>query len=427
MTKQVLPKFILKTFLLLTLSLNLAQATSDSQMEKSSRKALKDAFKNVSVEMRQSLISQAEIFRASPIEKSRRNSQDFSLQGWLKDQCGDAFVYQQEKDSFQWPEVSCQYTPDDGGFGGATAKVKCLLTDEKNPEKLNDVKVKYAEPGRKLSKTEIAPTFIAATVANLLGFYSNIYCPARVLCKGCPSANPWDNHRATAPKGTQDFLLNMALIELQPKVMNVRNPAPEKQYSQGLDFDELAQLSKDPLVRKKQAIEREAFLLWQHFLVDLDAFSFNQRIACAKGSLENGNLTCDKSVAYTHDYGHAFFDYMQLEKWKNQPMLISRGDGACIGGVIEETFLSERRRKNKAQWLGASFSEEARLLLLSKMEQIPESLWLEIFQLSRAKEMDNWFFRVNSSLFMEGVKSKIEQLQSARCLPLDSGQTLLGK
>ncbi len=388
---------------------------------------LKNAFKNLSVESRNEAISKAEVFKASPLDKVDLKTDFFSVSDWLQRECGPEFLFKRSKSTSLWPEVTCNYVPDDGGFGGATAKLKCQKAKPESSSEVEEIKVKYAEPGKRLSQVEIGPSFIAATAANLMGFYSNVYCPAQIICKNCPSENPWRNNRSAAPAGNLTATFPMALIEIQPKSMNIRNPGPDSHYAQGLNFDELQILSESPEVRRQQIIEREAFMIWHHFLVDLDAFHFNQRIACKKGEFIEGKAVCETSIVYTHDHGHAFFDYLQLEKWMRQPLLISSPDGTCRGGVTEETFFQERKKKYKNKWLGASISAEARDLFLGKFQKITEENWREIFELSRAVEVSSWLNKVNFEKFIEGVRAKVRQLKEAQCTSIDSGRTLFSE
>lgn len=399
---------------------NLAQANEEKD-------SLKKAFKNYPVADRNAAIAEAQIFKKSPLDKAIEENQTFSLTDWLTEKCGGEFKYSQSGNSITWPQVTCEYSPDDGSFGGYTSKFNCLF-DSPEKRKKEARKVKYAEPKRKLSKVEISPVLIAATTANLLGFYSNIYCPAVVTCKNCPSNNPWANDRSKATPGKESFQFPLAMIEKQPKVYNIKNVEDNSPQSQGLYFDELAMLSEKPELRRQQMIEREAFLLWQNFIVDLDAFHFNQRIACREGHMEGRKAICTESIAYTHDYGHAFYEYLSLSKWQDVPMLVSKSDGLCYGGVTSKTFEEGRDiGTNKDKWLGASFSDEARILFLSKIKKITPQLWAQIFELSRAKETSGFLHKVNFDLFIEGVNSKIRQLETARCASIDSRKTLLSQ
>lgn len=398
----------------------------NSQEMQSKKELLKQAFKNYSPEERKQAIQQAKTMRSSPLE-NQDQAGEIDLYKLLGEICGPAFEYLKDSKHSLWPEVSCNYTPDDGGLGGATSKFMCLFEDPQSKSGFKKLRVKYASPKGSYSRQEIVPAFMASFSAYLLGFYSEVFCPAKVVCKNCPSNDPWSNNRAAATPGKVSASFDRALVEIPVRAMTIRNPGPSAQYSQGLEFDELLFLSSDSQTRRQQIIEREAWLLWMNLLADLDAFQFNQKISCLDGKIVDDKALCRRSIVYTHDYGHAYFEKLQMKKWAQNPVLIQQADGSCLGGLSGQNFKEERNKEAKGILLSPIISEEARLSLFNRLSLLTDGQWRAIFELIQAQEVSTIFNKVHADTFVKTMKAKIAEIGTAKCMSVDEKKSVLSR
>lgn len=421
-----LTQFVPALLILLILSHFENAAASDEQ---------KTALKNSSPETRLELISRADVMEEK-IDRLHRESPELISQidmtEELKQICGTAFNYNNnpKKDYISWPTVNCKYKQDTlMSLSGATKKFNCDFNEitKKGKETLKKRKVKYATYF-KLGSSELVPTILASTIARMLGFYTEAYCPAKVKCENCPSADPWaDSNRASAPPSGETHEFDYAMVERPADLMTItpKSDQPANSYPHGVSWKELLSIKEtEGKTIKEKAIEREAWLLWVNFLVDTDAFHFNQRISCAKASGSGADVTCEKSVVYTHDYGHAFNYRFKFEKWKTRPPIIQNKDGTCRGGMTAEVMKEERGSKdNSHMHISPMISSEARDLLVGRLRIITDKQWRDIFRISNAEKL----FRVSADDWLSTIREKIETLGRVQCAPFDSRSSVLSQ
>lgn len=392
----------------------------------------KAALKNSSIESRLEAISRADVMNERIDRLYRETPEQISqidMTEELKQICGAGFNYNnnQRKENVGWPTVSCKYKQDNLSLSGATKKFNCDF-NEVSKKGLNIVKkrkVKYAGFFR-LGSSELVPTILASTIARMLGFYTEAYCPAKVKCENCPSSDPWaDNNRSSAPGSGETFEFNYAMVERPADLMTItpKSEQPANSYPHGVFWKELLSIKEtDGKTVKDKAIEREAWLLWVNFLADTDAFNFNQRISCAKASGSGPDVFCEKPVVYTHDYGHAFSYRFKFENWKTRLPMIQNKDGTCRGGLTAEVMKDERGSKDNAHLhISPQISSEARDLLVGRMRIITDKQWRDIFRISNAERL----FRVSTDDWLSTVREKIEIMGRAQCAPFDSRTSVI--
>lgn len=400
--------------------------------DKLSKKQLKHHFKNLSQEERDQAIRRAQVTRPD-YRPERVSSLDVVQE--LESLCGAQFKYQKETveagdptmglggtyQIYRWPRIECRYQPDDADFGGYTSKFRCEFPNSKAKDGWTDKKVKYASSPQRPLKSELVETVLATTLTRLIGFYTEAYCPLTAVCKDCPSDDPWELNRSQAPgkKGNEE-VFPWALVEESFSGFVMSNQVLEP-MAQGLEWDELKKVDGgDARQARQMLIEREAWILWINFLQTLDAGYFNQRIYCLKASkLPNSKEQCEKSIVYTHDYGHSFHGHFNFSAWARKSVFKENSnDGLCHGNLLRSSV--------DRQWLkGAVFepiiSAEARDLLVDRLEQLSEKQWIQTYQLSRAEEASG----VSVQSFVKAVQEKIFEMKNATCSRFDEGKSVL--
>ena len=392
----------------------------------------KAALKNSSVESRLEAISRAEVMDESIDRLYRETPEQVSqidMTEELKQICGAAFNYNNnpKKDYVSWPTVSCKYKQDDLSLSGATKKFNCDFNEltKKGKENVKKRKVKYSSYFR-LGSSELVPTILASTISRMLGFYTESYCPAKVKCENCPSSDPWaDSNRSSGAPSNETHEFDYAIVERPAELMTItpKSDQPKNSYPHGVFWKELLSIKEtEGKTVKDKAIEREAWLLWLNFLVDTDAYNFNQRISCAKASGDDADVFCEKPVVYTHDYGHAFNYRFKFEKWKTRPPILQNKDGTCRGGMTAEVMKDERGSKDTPQLhISPLISSEARDLLVSRMRIMTDKQWRDIFRISNAEKL----FRVSTDDWLSTIREKIEAMGRAQCAPFDSRTSVM--
>lgn len=378
----------------------------------------KKSFKQLSVAQRNEAIQNARVTVAD-FDSSKIPQVDVLKK--LEQTCGPYFQYNSHSYGVAWPQVTCQYRPDDGSFGGFSRKFKCSFEDSTAKDGRRTHKVKYA--GYKgPDSSEVIETTLATQATDLIGFHTEIYCPAQISCDDCPSQDPWKNNRAAAsPARGRTAQFSWALVEKPLAGFNMANRDDDSPQSQGLEWNELKQVPKeDPKLARELLIEREAWILWMNFLMVLDAGHFNQRIFCLEvDKTRGGPVKCSKPVVYTHDYGHSFYGHFEFKKWAAKSVFKEVTADGCRGNLQ----VSDMEPKS---WpFGIVFapliSSEARDLLWDRLSRVTDEQWTLIFQLARAEEAS----RVKSRDFLNVIKRKIDELKQAQCLPFDSGKSVL--
>ncbi len=203
----------------------------------------KAAFKNSSIESRREFISRADVMEEK-IDRLYRETPELISQidmtEELKQICGAGFNYNNnpKKDYVSWPTVNCKYKQDNLSLSGATKKFNCDFTEitKKGKENVKKRKVKYATYF-KLSSSELVPTILASTIARMLGFYTEAYCPAKIKCANCPSADPWaDSNRSSAPPSNETHEFDYAMVERPADLMTIapKSEQPANSYPSGV-------------------------------------------------------------------------------------------------------------------------------------------------------------------------------------------------
>lgn len=402
---------------------NPASTEKDSE-KKSKKKEIKKVFKNVSVEFRNEAIRQARV--TSPnYDASTISSKDLISE--LESICGPQFKYEKTISQagfpiFQWPKVECQYVPEDS-FNGASTKFKCEFENSKSKDGKTSRKVKYmSNLSKPFENTDLVESMFLNTTAKALGFFSETYCPAEIVCKNCPSQHPWAQEKSSVSAGTETFTFPMAVVEFPLDVQQITNPGPHK-LPQGLNWDELKEVrAKTPELEKQMRIEREAWLLWINFIQHWDADAHNQRISCVNARLDsNGNPTCDGTVAYTHDYGRSFYRGVQFNTWAGTPVFRKNGDGdfECRNTLRRDIL---NGRPGPGIIMQPVISAEARDLLVSRMARLTDDQWISLLQISKLPQAS----KVSPDRWLRTIKNKIQEMAGAQCLSFDSGTSVLG-
>jgi len=404
---------------------------NDSSLDK---KKVKDYLRNLSVSERNQAIEKAQV--TMPDYQPEKVSSIDIIEDTEK-RCGPQFKYQKEvrssQDSesgtgrsyevYKWPQVSCLYKADDGGFGGFSAKFACDFENSSAKDGFSQKKVKYSKSASQPLKSEIVETIMATTLTRLLGFYTESYCPLEASCKNCPSNDPWGQNRGqSAPVEGRHETFPWAMTENAFSGFVVSNKVIEPQ-SQGLEWSELKLVDQaDPIKARQMLIEREAWILWINFLQTLDAGYFNQRIYCLKAKVAgDGRPFCEESIVYTHDYGHSFYGHFNFSAWSRSSVFQKNSPpGLCRGNLLRSSI--------KRDWLKGDvfepiISSEARDLLVDRLSRITQTQWSQVYQLSRAEEAS----QVSLKDFLRVVQSKISELKNASCAGFDTGQSVLAR
>ncbi len=413
--------------ILTSLCLLLMSVSATAESEKNEFKKL---LKQLTAEERLEAVSRADIMNEkinSIHTDSPEKIAEIDMVQEISNICGSSLSYSADKNQTKvnWPTASCKYHQDNNSLSGGTKKFNCDFTETKNGvTELKTRKVKYSGYFG-LSKSELVPTLLASSIARLLGFHTESYCPARIKCENCPSDDPWSQNRSSANPGSETIEFKYSIVEIPVKLMTITTNTQRaaSSYPPGLFWKELLTMkdSEKSLIREK-VIEREAWILWVNFLADTDAFNFNQRLSCKKASLKDDKVYCEKPVAYTHDYGHSFYYRFQFQKWVEYQPLIQNSDGTCSGGLSNKLMRDERKAEPSTDLLySPKISSEARDFLVSRLSNISEKQWRDIFKISNADRL----FNLSTDDWYASVKNKIETMKRIRCAPLDSRTSVL--
>ncbi len=400
--------------------------------ENSEKDQIKEKLKALTIEARLEAISRAEVVEKKMDKLHRENPakvSEIDMVQELKQICGANFDYINEegKANVTWPTVSCKYHRATKTLGGSTNKFLCDFNEvKKSGEKVVKTrKVKYlAFTG--IKNSELIPSLLASTMARMMGFYTESYCPAQIKCENCPSNMPYEFGKSEGRPSQETFDFRDAMVEMQADVMTITPNIPRShpRHPHGLSWTEIfkVQETQKKSVREK-AIEREAWLLWLNFIVEMDAHSGNQRIACDKATLKDNEVFCEKPVMYTHDYGQALFRRFQFNKWRNHISLLQNGDDSCRGGMTSDVIKSERGQGATGVEVEPIISSEARDFLVSRMRNLTDKQWRDILRISNAERL----LKVKPDEFVAAVKAKIEIMSQVRCAPFDSKSTVLSE
>ena len=416
--------------LALVLVLSVFQFETGYALNQTPKDEMKAKLKSLTPEARLDAISRAEIMEKK-IDRLHRESpekiSEINMVQELSQFCGANYVYTNEeaKPNVGWPTVSCKYHRAETTLGGSTNKFLCDFNEtKKNGEKvIKTRKVKYlAFTG--IKNSELVPSLLASTMARLVGFHTESYCPAIVKCENCPTNMPYEFGKSQGRPSRETFDFADAMVEIPADLMTItpNTPRIHPRWPHGLNWNEVLkiQATSGKSVREK-AIEREAWLLWLNFIVDMDAHTSNQRVACDKASLNGSEVFCDKPVLYSHDYGQAFFRRFQFNKWRSHSPLIQNADESCRGGMTSEVIKGEKGSGATEIYIGPLISAEARDFLVSRLRNVSDRQWLDILRIANAERL----LRVKPSDFVAAVRLKIEAMANIRCALFDSRTSAL--
>ncbi len=405
----------------------------DVASDKFGKKSVRDYFKNVSEEQRNEALSRAELFSK---DYDPAKVAQIDIVSNLAEICGAGFSYNRNQvsdynenssyrapvNSYQWPTVSCNYHADvEKKMGGGSTKFLCDFPDAKSKDGVVTKKIKYADSPMDPISSEVVDTTVAFNLAKLLGFHSNNYCPAIINCKNCPNSNPWRSQRASVPPSNKTVKFEWAIIEKPIEAYVITTPISGN-AARGVEWEEIKLVKNDSEdERKRILIEREAWILWVHFLQHTDAYASNQRLSCLKAESDAaGKYVCKTPILYNHDYGHSFYRHMHFSKWADNPVFQSGEKNAGCKAVLTKDYLP-KQSPMKGVILGAEISAEARDVLVERLSRVTDDQWITLFRIARAEEAA----KVTSETWLKAVKRKISQMKSASCLPFSAGKSVL--
>lgn len=401
--------------------------------EKFGKKSVRDYFKSVSEDERSDALSRAELFvnNYDPEKVAQIN-----IVGDLHQLCGEPYRYQQTqvsdfsdfakapKASYTWPVIPCNYSADtEKKMSGGSAKFQCDFVNPESKDGIATRKIKYANYSNDPLRSEVVETIIAFNLAKLVGFHTNVYCPAILECQNCPNSTPWNSQRASVAGSNKKYRIEWSLIE-RPLAAYMVSTRSSGNAPRGVDWGELKLVKTDTEdERKRILIEREAWMLWIHFLAHTDAADFNQRLSCLKAeSLRDEKYSCKQPILYTHDYGHAFYRHLDFFKWSRLPVFQDSDQNAgCRAGMTKDNIPGQSPLKGVI--LGAEISAEARDLLVQRLGRVTDDQWKTLYQLARAEEASTY----NTGDFLNVIKRKIKQMNNANCLPFAAGKSVLAQ
>lgn len=403
------------------------ETLSAQEMSKDEIKAKLKAF---TPEARSEAISRADIFEKKMDKLHRETPEKVSeidMLNELQQICGNHFNYVHRGANTEWPTVSCKYHRSEKTLGGSTNKFLCDFNEIKKSGEavVKTRKVKYlAFTG--LKNSELLPSLLASTMSRMLGFPTESYCPAVVKCENCPSNMPYEFGKSQGRPSQDTFEFQEAMVEIPADLMNITPNIPRRhpRRPHGLDFNELFKVTDtNHKSAREKAIEREVWLLWLNFIIEDDAHSSNQRIACDKASVSGTEVHCDRPVVYTHDYGRSFFERFQFNKWKSYPPVIQSENDSCRGGMTPAVMKAARGKESNSLEIQPLISAEAKDLLVSRLRHISDKQWADIARIANIDRL----MKVSPEEFLKAVKTKIEIMEQVRCAPFDSGTTVFGK
>jgi hypothetical protein len=190
--------------------------------------------------------------------------------------------------------------------------------------------------------------------------------------------------------------------------------------------------------RRQMLIDREAMMLWIHFIMNPDAGNFNNRISCPKSEVAEDSAThqmsCGRPVIYVHDYGHAFVEHFQFNEYVKNPILVNDTKrGGCFGILGEKNVLAMRKgsiltRPEERMILNARISSEARDELVQRLKRITNEQWATMYKLARIERAmkARGGGSVSMADWVNGMHKQIQTMETAQCLPFDEGSSVLG-
>jgi hypothetical protein len=389
-------------FVLLMASFNLTQANE-----------VKDSLRKTPVNVREEWLKKASVFDKNFTTKfSNENLSQLDLAELVEKTCGENFPYLRDpKGNFIWPQVTCQYQPSAKVLGGSTNKFLCNFkeTNKKGEVKVKTRKVKYlAFTG--IKNSELVPTLLAGYAAKLMGFPSDLYCPAQIECENCSSNMPYEFGKGQGHPSQETFSFPNAMVEFSPSFSTVEPdlPRPNARRAHGVKPEEML----FSVAESKQSIDRQVWLLWLNFIIESDPIPSNNKLVCRSGELtESNQVNCVDPMIYTTDYGQAFYRRFQFENWNKTPALKQVEEGVCRTGMDFELFKTIREWKDTKPWLGVTIHREAQEKFLGRIKSISDAQWLDIARFANIHRL----YKVTPEQFLSAVRERISQIEAIRC------------
>lgn len=386
-----------------------------------SEKAEKKYFLNVTTEQRAENLAKAQIFLPES-DISKINQVDI-VKDYLKKNCNSDFNYKDDK-GIHWPTETCTYVPDtENKLGGGSPKFLCEFSDISKKDGKVVKTVKYTDNNFVMYSGEVPDVIFSTNIAKLLGFPVIYYCPVHVICKNCPSANPWRNQRASAlPVTDSNIEFDYAMTKEKSEFNLISEPSSRS--AQGVSWDEIRNVQAETETEKrKMKIDREVWMLWVHFIQMTDAHGGNQHLACQEAvETSEAVYQCKKTFLFTNDYGFSMGNGFNLIQWEEQPTLRPLSHKSCAGVLSKKNFGVPARPAMSGLVLDSNISEEAKNIFLDRILKITDDQWQTVFQLSKAEK----FGRRAFYQFQDILKTKLTALQNMKCDSFDSQKTVLG-
>lgn len=390
------------------------RAIASNSIEKSAKKY----YKAISKEERQEALERAQVF--SPEFSMDAIEKTDIIDDFVKPICDSEFKFR-EGSKINWPKISCDYVPDtENTLSGNSPKFLCAVPNQKGGTSIR--KIKYSLKNFFKFKGEVAETLVASNLSKLIGFFTNDYCPMQLTCKGCPSSDPWSSAHSSAPikQGAEekfDFAVSAENIDAHTIAESSTKKAPG-----GLAWSELKSVKANSNEEKNRLlIEREAWMLWINFIQHTDTHMNNQRLACAQSEAGgDGKPYCQKPIMYSHDWGFSFSNHMNYDSWKSHPTFQkSANPSDCIGILSVKNGLEQSAGRGLI--VDARFSEEARSLLVERLEKVTDEQLKTIFLLAKVKEISGH----SADEWIAVLRRKVDELKSVRCLNFSEGRSVL--
>lgn len=380
----------------------------------------KDYYSSVDPRVRLEMIANMRVKKIlKPISQSAPQEEDdkdntqskIDVVKYLSEKCGFDYTRNSLGQPVR-PQVECSYKAkaDDNPFNGMTAKFDCTF-DPKQPDgKARTLKVKY-EPHQYAGGgyKEIPQAVMGTLMARLMGFYTSTYCPVDVICKDCPSENPWENRSQAAPVIGNRVLLENVVVEIKQKGYQVTDSShngSHKGYSfpQGFVFrSEMSRYApRDKALQTQLLTERETLALWINFVRSQDADRHNSKLYCLKSKTgENGIPRCETSIGVINDYGNSF-GYSKA----NRPLKLS--------DFSRDTLMSGNR--GAVTW-GASgnsgaggypISKAGRDLFVTMSESLTDQQLEDIFNLAQIDKVSDG----NTERWKAAYRHKVQRIKN---------------
>lgn len=380
----------------------------------------KEYFGSLDPKIRQLLIAQARVQKAPKAEAKEEDDKNnltdkIDIVKYLSEKCN--FEYTRDANGLPVrPQVSCVYKARAAGddFSGMSSKFDCTFTTQNKDGQLQEktLKVKYDAKKREGGGfKEIPQAVLGTSIARLLGFYTNTYCPVDLTCKDCPSEDPWSQGKSKAPalKGSVIEFKNVVVAVKQKghTVVDRKNVNAEK--PQGFSFDELTHTYIAKLDKNIQATlqaERDALTLWMNFVVSGDADHHNNKLLCVKSAklaTPEAKPTCELSAALINDYGNAFGysdsnTKLRLKKFAIDAMR-SNSDGAVTTGASGNSGAS-----------GHEMSKLGRDLFVRQAEGITDQQLSDILNLAQIEKTSD----SGVQAWISTIRNKVQRIKAVK-------------